>query len=56
MRLSAQQSLQRRIKLDRSREPSSSGTGFSRSRFSAYASTDRIIDSVVESTLCMGAT
>ena len=37
-------------------EPSSSGTGFSRSRFSAYASTDRIIDSVVESTLCMGAT
>ena len=38
------------------REPWSSGTGFSRSRFSAYASTDRIIDSVVESTLCMGAT
>ena len=38
-----------------SREPSSSGTGFSRSRFSAYASTDRIMDSVVGSTLCMGA-
>ena len=38
-----------------SREPSSSGTGFSRSLFSAYPSTDRIIDSVLASTLCMGA-
>jgi hypothetical protein len=39
-----------------SREPSSSGTGFSRSLFSAYASTERIICSVVGSTLCMAAT
>jgi hypothetical protein len=38
-----------------SREPLSSGTGFSLSRFSAYASTDLIIASVVASTLCMGA-
>ena len=37
-------------------EPSSSGTGSSRNRFSAYASTDRIICSVVGSTLCMGET
>ena len=34
----------------------SSGTGSSRSRFSAYASTERIICSVVGSTLCMGRT
>ena len=37
-----------------SRSPSSSGTGSSRSRFSAYASTDLIICSVVASTLCIG--
>ena len=37
-------------------EPWSSGTGSSRSRFSAYASTDLIIDSVVGSTLCMAET
>ena len=36
--------------------PRSSGTGSSRSRFSAYARTDRIICSVVRSTLCMAAT
>ena len=39
-----------------SRAPSSSGTGSSRSRFSAYASTDLIICSVVASTLCMAET
>ena len=36
-----------------SREPLSSGTGLSRSLFSAYASTDLIIASVVASTLCI---
>ncbi len=39
-----------------SRRPPSRGTGSSRNRFSAYARTERIICSVVGSTLCMGET
>jgi len=38
------------------RRPPSRGTGSSRNRFSAYARTERIICSVVGSTLCMGET
>ena len=48
--------LQRRLELGRVPRALVQRTGSSRSRFSAYASTDLIINSVVGSTLCMGET